>query len=305
MPDLTEKGVRAAQIGIVVNAVLATVKLLAGIIGNSYVLIADAIESGTDIFSSLILMAGLMIARREPNEEYPFGYGRAETLAATVVAILLLGAATGISVEAVREIRTPHHLPAAWTLAVLVITIVVKWIMSRRVRHIGAEIGSMAVKADAWHHLSDALTSLAAFVGISVALWGGEGWESADDWAALIAALIIAYNGLAILYAALRDLMDATPDGAIVARIREVAEGVPGVLAIEKLIVRRSGLVFHVAIHVQASPSMPLSESHALGGHVKAIIRQGVPQAGLVVVHMEPFEGTSGESREPRGPSVG
>jgi len=293
MRDITERGVRAAQLGILVNALLAAIKLLAGVVGNSYVLIADAIESGTDIFSSLVVMGGLMIARREPTDEFPFGYGRAETLASAVVAILLIGAAIGISVEAIREIQTPHQLPAAWTLVVLVVAVVVKWILSRRVQFVGAEIDSKAVQADAWHHLSDALTSLAAFVGISVALAGGPGWEAADDWAALVAAGIIAFNGVAILRAALRDLMDAAPEGEIVARIREIAQAVPGVLAIEKLIVRRAGLVYHVTIHVQASPSMPLSDSHALGGRVRAAIRDAIPQSGLVVVHMEPFDATA------------
>jgi cation diffusion facilitator family transporter len=289
MSEPAEKGIRAAQLGILVNAVLAVTKLLAGVIGNSYALVADAVESGTDIFSSLIVMGGLQIARRDPTDEYPFGFGRAETLATAVVAMMLVGVAVGIAIEAVREILTPHHLPAEWTLAVLAAVVIVKWLISRRVEAVGAEIDSTAVKADAWHHLSDAVTSTAAFIGISIALWGGPGWEPADDWAALAAAVVIAYNGLAILRSALRDLMDATPDGEIVAEIRKVAESVPDVLAVEKLLVRRSGMVYHVAIHVQACPSMALSESHSLGGRVKAAIQQAIPRVGPILVHMEPF----------------
>src|SRR5579863_1952296 len=249
MADLSDRGIRAAQWGILVNALLAVTKLLAGVIGNSYALVADAVESAIDIFSSLIVMRGLQIARRDPTEEYPFGYGRAETLATAVVALMLIATAVGIAIEAVREILIPHHLPANWTLAVLGTVIVIKWLISRRVQTVGAQIQSMAVKADAWHHLSDAVTSTAAFIGISVALWGGPGWEPADDWAALVAASVIAYNGVVILRPALRDLMDATPNGEIVARIRTVAETVPDVLAVEKLHVRRSGMAYHVAIH--------------------------------------------------------
>jgi len=292
MPDLSERGIRAAQLGILVNALLALTKLLAGVIGNSYALIADAIESGTDIFSSLIVLSGLRIAQRDPTDEYPFGFGRAETLAMAVVALMLVGAAATISIQAVREILTPHHLPAAWTLAVLAAVIVVKWLVSRRVTRVGAEIGSLAVKADAWHHLSDAVTSTAAFIGISVALWGGPGWEPADDWAALAASCVIAWNGIAILRSALRDLMDAAPGGEITSQIRAVAEAVPHVRAIEKLFVRRSGMAYHVAIHVQARPEMPLAEAHALGGRVKSAIRQALPQVDRVLVHMEPFDGT-------------
>ncbi len=289
MPDLSDKGIRAAQLGILINTFLALAKFLAGVVGNSYALVADAIESGTDIFSSLIVMGGLRIARRDPTDEYPFGYGRAETLATAVVALLLLGAAAGISIEAIREIRTPHHLPAEWTLAVLAAVVIIKWLVSRRVGKVGVEIDSTAVKADAWHHLSDAVTSTAAFIGISIALWGGPGWEPADDWAALVAAAVVAYNGLAILRSALRDLMDATPGGEIIAEIRRVAAGVPEVLAIEKLHVRRSGMNYHAAIHVQARPAMPLAEAHALGGRVKATIQQALPQVTRVLVHMEPF----------------
>lgn len=290
MPDLADKGIRAAQLGVLVNAALAVTKLLAGVIGNSYALVADAVESGTDIFSSLIVMGGLRIARRDPTEDFPFGYGRAETLATAVVALMLLAAAVGIAIEAIREVVTPHHLPEPWTLAVLATVVTVKWLVSRRVLTVGTEIGSMAVKSDAWHHLSDAITSTAAFIGISIALWGGPGWEQADDWAALVAVAIIAYNGWAILRPALRDLMDATPDGEIGAQIRSVAEKVPQVLAVEKLFVRRSGMVYHVTIHVQAAPLMPLSEAHALGGQVKAAIQRAIPQVVGVVVHMEPFE---------------
>ncbi|MBS0266476.1 MAG: cation transporter [Planctomycetes bacterium] len=289
MPDLSVKGIRAAQLGILLNAALAVIKLLAGVLGNSYALIADAVESGTDIFSSLFVLGGLQIARRDPTDDYPFGFGRAETLATAAVALMLLGVAIGIAIEAVREILTPHHLPEPWTLAVLATVVVLKWLISRRVQAVGAEIGSMAVQADAWHHLSDAVTSTAAFVGISIAWWGGPGWEPADDWAALVAAAVIAFNGAAILRTAIRDLMDATAGQDVVAGVRQVAEAVPNVLAIEKLFVRRSGMTYHIAIHVQAAPAMPLSESHALGGQVKAAIRQSLPGAGLILVHMEPY----------------
>jgi cation diffusion facilitator family transporter len=289
MATFAEKGIRATQWGILINALLAFVKLLAGVLGNSYVLVADAVESATDIFSSLIVMGGLLIARRDPTEDYPFGFGRAETLAAAVVALMLIGAAVGIAIAAIREILTPHHLPAVWTLAVLVVVVVVKWLIARRVQKVGAEIASTSVKADAWHHLSDAATSAAAFIGITVALWGGPGWESADDWAAIIASGIIAYNGVAILRSAMRDLMDAMPDGDVLSRIREVAESVPEVRAIEKLFVRRSGLAYHIMIHVQASPAMSLSDSHSLGGRVKAAIQRELPNVESVLVHMEPF----------------
>lgn len=175
---------RAAQTGLFVNIVLVIVKLVAGIAGHSGALVADAIESFSDIFSSLIVWGGLRITTRPADEEYPYGYGKAEALAAAIVSLMLLGAALGVAVAAIGEILTPHRLPAPYTLVVLAAVIPVKEILFRRVVRVGSETGSTAVKADAWHHRSDALTSAAALIGIGVALWGGPGWEAADDWAA-------------------------------------------------------------------------------------------------------------------------
>lgn len=191
MTEANRRGIRTAQLAIVLNAVLALTKLVAGVLGNTYALVADAVESTTDIFSSTIVWAGLRVASRDPDDTYPFGYGKAEPLATAVVAMMLLGASVGIALQSINEIRRPHLTPAPWTLAVLIGVVVVKWVLARRVRAVGADIGSTAVKADAWHHMSDAITSAAAFIGISIALWGGPGWESADDWAALLASGVI------------------------------------------------------------------------------------------------------------------
>jgi cation diffusion facilitator family transporter len=282
--------IRSAQLGVIVNALLALVKLVAGIVGNTYALVADAVESTADIFASLVVWGGLRVATRDPDDDYPFGYGKAESVAAAVVAMMLLAAALGISFEAVREIRTPHKTPAPWTLLVLVAVLFVKFVLFRRTLSIGEEAGSTAGKADAWHHLSDAITSAAAFVGISIALWGGEGWEQADDWAALFAAAVIFYNGVLLLRPALHDLMDRMPGEEIIGAVRLAAENVPTVRAIEKLTARKMGLVYYVDIHVQADPEMSLHDAHELSGAVKSAIRRSVPSVAGVLVHMEPFE---------------
>ncbi len=285
-----ERGVRSAQLSLVANAVLALVKLVAGVLGNSYALIADAVESAADIFSSLIVWGGLRIASRDPDDDYPFGYGKAESVASATVSLMLLGAAIGIAIEAVREIRAPHHAPAPWTLGVLVGVLVIKWGLYRRNAAIGAEVGSSAVQADAWHHMSDALTSAAAFVGIGLSVWNGPGWESADDWAAVAASVVIAYSGAAMLRGAVRDLMDRQPGAEIALPVRRAAEGVPGVCAIEKLNIRRAGMAYHVEIHVQAAPQLSLHDAHALGGLVKSTVKAAQPRVTGVLVHMEPYE---------------
>lgn len=289
------RGMQAALTGLIVNLVMVIVKLLAGVAGHSYALIADAIESSTDVFSSLVVWGGLRITTRPADEDYPYGYGKAETIAAVAVSLMLLGAAAGIAVAAVGEIVTPHHGPAPFTLVVLAVVVVVKEVLSRRTLRLGRETGSTAVKADAWHHRSDALTSASAFIGIAIALWGGPGWESADDWAALVAAALIALNGVSLLRSTIPDLMDRMPDGPAVARIAAAAGGVGGVRALEKLRVRKLGMDYFVDLHVQADPSLSLHDAHVLSGKVKGAIRRAVPDVVGVLIHMEPFEERDGD----------
>lgn len=292
MPSLLP-GIRAAQLGLLINAALVAVKLVAGILGNSYALVADAVESSTDIFSSLIVWGGLAIASRPADESHPYGHGKAESLAAAVVALMLVGAAISIAIAAVREILVPHHTPAWYTLVVVAVVVLVKEVLFRRVFYVGEGINSSAVKADAWHHRSDAITSLAAFVGIAVAIWGGEGWQAADDYAALVAAGIIAINGARLLMPALHDLMDRTAPEPFVRDIDAAARSVSGVLATEKIRVRRFGAEFFVDMHVQADPALSLHDAHILSGRVKSAIRAAVANVREVLIHMEPFEESS------------
>jgi cation diffusion facilitator family transporter len=285
------KAARAAQLGVVVNVLLAAAKLVGGLIGHSYALVADAAESAFDLFGSLAVWTGVRIADRDATDEYPFGFGKAEALAGASVALLLLMASVGIAIASVHEIRTPHLAPAPWTLAILAAVIAIKEFMTRRVKRIATAEGSTALAADAQHHRSDALTSLAAFVGIAVALAGGAGWESADDWAALVAAAIIAWNGVALLRTAVADLMDRVAEPAVVQTIRSAASAVADVRAVEKLAVRRAGRGFWVDIHVEADPRMSLESAHVVSGKVKWAIRNATPQVLGVLVHMEPHSG--------------
>ncbi len=287
------RGIRSAQVGLFTNAALAIVKVVTGIVGHSQALIADGIESSADVCSSIVVWSGLRISARSADDDYPFGYGKAEALAALVVGLLLFIAALAIAIESARQIVIPHQSPRAFTLAVLVAVVLIKEVLFRRVMRIGADVGSTAVQADAWHHRSDAITSAAAFIGISVALIGGPGWESADDWAALLASGIIVYNAFGVLRPATYDLMDRAPGEEMVSRVAAAATAVPGVSAIEKLKVRKAGMGYYVDLHVQANPAMPLREAHVLSGMVKSAIRQAVPEVAGALIHMEPYDGKS------------
>ncbi len=294
MTSASSTALRAVRTGVLINATLAAIKLAAGIIGNTYALIADATESMADILASIIVWGGIAIGAQPADDDHPYGHGKAEALAAAVVSIMLLGAAVGIAYEAVREIRRPHEWPAGWTLAILVVVMTIKWVLAHRVSAIGASAQSTAVAADAAHHLSDAITSGAAFIGISVAvvarrLGAGQGWAAADDWAALLASFVIGFNGVTMVRAALHDLMDRMPGEEIVTPLRRVAEAVPNVRAIEKFHVRSVGNGYRVTVHVQADPMMSLEAAHALGGRVKSELCTANPHVRSVLVHMEPY----------------
>jgi cation diffusion facilitator family transporter len=286
---MASRGVRLAQLGLVVNGVLALAKLVAGVLGHSQALIADATESFADLFSSAVVWGGVRIAGRAPDADHPFGHGKAEALAAGVVGMMLLGAALAIAVGSVREILAPHQVPAGFTLVVLVGVVVVKEGLFRVVRRGAASIGSDAVAADALHHRSDAITSLAAFIGISVALIGGPGWEAADDVAALAASALIGYNGLRVLRPSVDELMDRAPDAELLDRAAAAATAVSGVLAIEKLRGRKHGREYYLELHVQADPALSLLDAHTLSGRVKSAVRSAIPEVANVLVHMEPF----------------
>jgi len=283
-------GIRSTLIGVLANALLAAVKAIAGVLGNSYALIADAVESTSDIASSLVVLGGLKIASVPPDENHPYGHGKAEPLAAMIVAVALLTAAVGIAIQCIREIAVPHHAPAPFTLIVLVLVVAIKESLFRFAFKVGERVQSTAVRTDAWHHRSDAITSSAAFIGISIALVGGEGYESADDWAALFASCIIAYNAYRFLVPAIREIMDAAPPPGIETHVREVASRVEGVVELEKCFVRKMGLEYYVDLHVIVDGGVSVRRGHEVAHNVKDAIKNSDPKISDVMVHIEPGE---------------
>lgn len=288
-------------VGVAVNSALAGLKIVAGFFGNSYALVADGIESTADIVTSLIVWGGLRVAETPANERHPYGYGKAESLAGIVAAIALLAAALVIAYQSIREIQTPHHLPHWSTLLVLVIVVATKEALARWVATIGASVESSSLQADAWHHRSDALTSAAAFIGISIGLIGGPGYEPADDWAALIACGVIAFSGIRLLRMGVRELLDAAPPKSFEGLVREVALSVEGVRAIEKCRIRKSGMQYFVEIHVEVDGQATVAEGHAIGGKVRHKLRQSNLRIGDAVIHIEPFRTESAPADSVQG----
>ncbi|RAJ99771.1 cation diffusion facilitator family transporter [Larkinella arboricola] len=287
-PHQAERGQKTTLVGIAVNVGLVLIKGMAGWLGNSYALIADAMESATDIITSVFVWVGLRTAARAPDQNHPFGHGKAEPLAALVVSMALLAAAILIAIQSIENIRTPHETPAPFTLIVLAVVVIVKEILFRRVAQVGAEVESSAVKADAWHHRSDAITSLTAFVGISIALIGGPGYESADDWAALLASAFIVYNAYHIFRPSFGEIMDEAPAGDWKRELETVAMAVPGVKGIEKYRVRKTGFEYFIDLHVQVAGELTVSQGHDIAHAVKDAILEAKPAVYDVLVHIEP-----------------
>ncbi len=286
--ELANQGMHSTLIGIIASIILAIIKATAGVLGNSYALIADAIESTSDVFTSMIVLAGLKIAKKPADQDHPYGHGKAEPFAGLIVSIALFIATIIIIYQSIHEIITPHHAPAFFTLIVLVIVVITKELLFRFVIKVGITVNSVAVKNDAWHHRSDAITSGAAFIGISIALIGGTGYEGADDYAALFASLIIMFNAYRLLMPALYEIMDAAPSPELILKLIATANQVEGVYAIDKCFARKMGFEYYIDMHVVVDGNITVHKGHEISHCVKNKLKEEFPQISNVLVHIEP-----------------
>lgn len=282
------RGYRSTIIGIVVSALLAIIKAVGGVLGNSYALLADAIESTTDIFTSAMLLVGLRWSARPADDDHPYGHGKAEALTSLGIASALVAAAVVIAVKSVENILTPHKMPHAYTLIILVVVILAKEILFRFVLKTGHEINNSAVKADAFHHRSDAITSAAAFIGISVGIIGGPGYEVADDYAALFASAVILFNAYKVARPAVGELLDEELDPELNKAITKLAEHVPQVIRVEKCFIRKMGVSNIADLHIWVDRNLTVKKGHDIAHDVKRAIQQRYPQFAEVMIHVEP-----------------
>ncbi|MNF30458.1 Ferrous-iron efflux pump FieF [compost metagenome] len=283
-----QTAIKATYFSIAGNTSLAIIKGLAGFFGNSYALIADAIESTTDILSSCLVLFGIKYSNKPADDNHPYGHGRAEPLITFLVVGFLITSATIIAYESILNIGTPHDLPKSWTLLVLGSIIIWKEYSFRVVMRRSKETNSSALKADAWHHRSDAITSVAAFIGITIALVLGKGYESADDWAALFASGFILYNSYLIFRPALGEIMDEHLNDDLIEEIRRVSHEVEGIIDTEKCFIRKSGMKYHVDLHARVDANITVKEGHDLAHLLKDTLRSEIPELGHVLIHVEP-----------------
>mgnify|MGYP003450982639 FL=1 len=285
-----QTAIKATYFSIIGNTSLALIKGLAGFFGNSYALVADAIESTTDIFASFLVLFGIKYSNRPADENHPYGHGRAEPLITFLVVGFLITSATIIAYESVQNIGTPHELPKAWTLIVLALIIGWKEYSFQMVMKKSIITNSSSLKADAWHHRSDAITSVAAFIGISIALILGKGYESADDWAALFASFFILYNSYLIFRPALGEIMDEHRYDDLVENIRQESLKVEGIIGTEKCFIRKAGMKYHVDLHAIVDANISVKEGHDLAHKLKDTLRSKILELGHVLIHIEPNE---------------
>ncbi|MCC8359038.1 cation diffusion facilitator family transporter [Salinimicrobium sediminilitoris] len=288
--DAHQKAIKASYYSIFGNAALAIIKGVTGIFGNSYALIADAIESTTDVFSSLLVLFGLKYSARPADENHPYGHGRVEPLITFAVVGFLVVSATIIVMESIENIQTPHKVPKPYTLIVLAAIIFTKEIFYRFINKKSEETKSSSLKADAWHHRSDAITSLMAFIGISIALFMGKGYETADDWAALFASGFILYNAYLILRPALGEIMDEHLYDDMVEEIREISQKEQGVIETEKCFIRKTGMTFHVDLHVIVDGELSVNQGHEIAHNLKDRLLHEMPEVADILIHIEPHD---------------
>ncbi len=273
------------------NISLAGVKLLVGFIGNSFALIADGIESLADIVSSAIVWTGVRISDKSADHDHPYGHGKAEAIAALLASVGLLVSAGFIAYNAIHEISSPHQAPALFTIPFLVVIIGIKeWLHFSLLRS-GNRMDSGALRAEAWHHRSDSLTSLGVLVGISFAIFAGPGYEKVDDIAALLVTILIVYNAFRIARPALDELMDKRVEDFRIEVIDQISRSIDGIECLETIVVRRSGREFVAEIHMEVAPEMSIEKGHRLSHQLKdALFAARELRLTHVVVHVEPAE---------------
>ena len=288
MNENYKKANKAIILSLVGNICLAILKAIVGILGNSYALIADAIESTGDVLSTFLVLVGLKYAEKPADEDHPYGHGKIEPLLTFIVVLFLIGAAILIAYKSIQNISTPHPLPEKFTLYFLALIIFIKEVFYRIVSKKAKETNSTSLEADAWHHRSDAISSIMAFIGISIALYLGEGYEAADDYAALFASLLIVYNAIIIAKPAFHEIMDRNHHDELIIEIRKYSLDVEGVLATEKCFVRKSGLQYYIDLHIEVDGEITVSKGHDISHRLKDYLIEKKPEIADVLIHIEP-----------------
>ncbi len=289
MRPVYREAMRAAGLGLAVNMCLGIVKLIGGLIGQSFALIADAVNSLGDVVTSLAVLFALRLAQQPADDEHPYGHTRAEAIAGSNLALLVIVSALLVGWESVQRISVLHELPPVWTLWIAAANVLIKEGMYRYKLSVSRRTGSSALMANAWDHRSDAFCSLAVLIGLGIVRWGGPAWIGADEVSALVVVAAIVWSGAKLFRSSSSELMDSQAEHQLVCEIRQAAAAVPQVRAVEKLLVRKSGLEYFADIHIQVDAQITVEEGHRIGHAVKDRLTTRFKSLRDVLVHLEPY----------------
>jgi cation diffusion facilitator family transporter len=279
---------RAAVLGIAVSVSLAVAKLAGGLTGHSFALVSDSVHSFGDAMTAAAVWGALLWAQRPADRDHPYGHARAEAVAGSNVALLLVLSGLWIVWEALSTWGEPSPPPEPYTLAIAAASVVVKEFLYRYQSGVARATGSGAVRAAAWDHRLDAFGSLAVLVGLGLAYWGGPPWHAADHVAAVAVAAVVLWAGGGLLWGSVHELMDRQAEPEVLEAVRREAGAVPGVRRVEKLLVRKTGLEYLVDIHVEVDPAISVREGHSIAHAVKDRLVERVVTVRDVLVHVEP-----------------
>lgn len=287
--DLYREAVWATWLGLSVNLGLGLAKLVGGLVGDAFALVSDAVNSLGDVVTSAAVLLALRLAQKPPDDEHPYGHTRAEAIAGSNIALLVIASALMVGWEAIQRLPRAHSVPPLWTLWIAAANVVIKEGLYRYKIRLGRRLGSSALAAIAWDHRADAFSALAVLVGLGVTRFGGPSLIFADELAALIVVAVILWSAGGLLWGSAQELMDVQADADFVASVRDAAEGVEGVAQVDKLFVRKTGMEYLVDIHIQVPGRWTVDEGHRVGHVVKDALLARFTNVRDVLVHLEPF----------------
>jgi cation diffusion facilitator family transporter len=286
---LYRQAVRASLLGLAINGGLGVAKLVGGIVGQSFALLTDAVNSIGDVITSIGVLIALRFAQKPADAEHPYGHTRAEAIAGAYLGVLVLVSAVWLGVEAIGRLGAIHATPPAWTLAIAGANVLIKEGLYRYKINVGRRLGSRALIANAWDHRSDAFSALAVMVGLALVRLGGPRWIAADEAAALVVVALLVWTSTKLIRESIHELLDVQADDALIDAVRREAMAVPGVRGIETLWIRKTGIEYLTDVHIEVDAQMTIADGHLIGHHVKDRLLERFPAIRDVLVHLEPF----------------
>ncbi|MDE6276492.1 MAG: cation diffusion facilitator family transporter [Muribaculaceae bacterium] len=294
--EAVRRGKRATWVGFWVNAALGVLKVWGGIVGRSGALVADGLHSFSDFITDAIVLAVVGISRRKPDEEYQYGRGKYETGATLLVSVILVIVAVGLFADGVESVISWAHgtelpQPAPLALIIIILSIGAKEWLFHYTRRVGRSIGSAAVVANAWHHRSDALSSVATLVGVAGAVLLSPRWRVLDPIAVMVVAVFIAIVGVKMALPAVKELLEVSLPQGKIEEIKAITASTPGVITFHRLRSRRNGSRFIIDMHIKVAPDISVCRGHEIASKLERELRRGFGQSTIMNIHVEPYKG--------------